>query len=340
MNNNTFTGIGATAFFDRYPVTDLLPVKDVIPPGRFARAKAHVLQQPAPMPTVRERLVLGFNPQAHGGPATDADLRVVDQDHRIQYFDIMAPSGQGAFHTLTAPQCPANSRMPVTFKLRTRPRHTSIALYYLPYDLNQHRRMTLADKQGIHSVNFFMTDIVDGCSVYVEGTSAHPTVSHLNANSAHAPGLDALPLKSDPVNLKADWKHKATQMHNRHAAVPAPSRVAANNPGLQAARRVDYKHYGMRFATDEGAFEGTLGALQANGRVPVAIGGSAVTTMQVVHAAGTIYGFRNLANWVFYVQRRALVDLSGAGGALGRQWVVRDVQAFWPAAGAVTGKAA
>ncbi len=340
MDNNTFTAMGAMAFFDRYPVTDLMPVKDVVPPGRFSRLVSTVLRQPAPMPQVKNRLILGFKPQGHGGPATDDDLRVISSDRRIQYFDVCAPAGQGAFQSLTLAQCPANSKTPVCLKLRSRPQHTSIPVYYLPYDLNQHRRMTLVDKQHVGGVELFLTDIVDGCSVYVEGTAANPSVSHLNANKEHAVGNAALPPKTQPVALKADWKHKADHMNNRYQNAPQPKRVA-QGANLEQARRVDYKHYGLRLAADETNFVNSLAALQLNGRVPNTVGGIAVAGLDIVHAAGCVFGVHALGTWSFHVQRRVLASLTDAGGtALAMQWIVRDVQQFWPAGGAVSGKAA
>jgi len=339
MNNATFTALGAAQFFGRYPVLDLSPVKDVILPGKFARFKSKFTGEIMP-PQQRDRLTLAFKPQALGRLATAADLQTVDQQHRVQYFDIVPPGDQGALHTLTALDCPAESRPPVSIKLRSDAAHTSIPLFYLPYALNCHRRMTLVDKQGVGGAALFLTDPVDGCSVYVEGTRQAPTVSHLNANSEHMAGLADLPPKTQPVQRKADWSHKADHMHNRYAAVAQSKRVAAG-AGLTAARRVDYKHYGMRLGADEMGFEASLPALQLAHRAPTTIGGAAVATMELMHAAGTVFGLFFLGHWTFYVQRRALVTYSDGGGtALGRQWIIRDVQAFWPAAVGGTGKAA
>lgn len=339
MDNATFTALGAATFFDRYPVLDLAPVKDVILPSRFARLKARVTGEILP-PQQLDRLTLAFKPQAHGGAATAADMQTVDQQRRVQYFDIRPAGDQGAHHTLTPLDCPANSRPPVSIKLRSDAAHTSIPLFYLPYALNCHRRMTLVDKQGIGGTALFLTDPVDGCSVYVEGTRQAPTVSHLNANAEHMAGWNDLPPKAQPVQRKADWKHKADHMQHRYAAAASPKRVVAA-AGLTAARRVDYKHYGMRLGADETGFEATLAALQGANRAPTTIGGVVVASMELMHAAGTVFGLRVLGDWTFYVQRRALVTYSDAGGtALGRQWMIRDVLAFWPAAGGGTGKAA
>jgi hypothetical protein len=337
MNNAAFLALGPMGFFDLYPVTDLSPVVDVIPPGRFARIAAKVMRRAA-APTIANRLTVPFKPQAHGGPATDADLRIVDKDHRVQYFDVCPPIGQGLLHTLATADCPTQSSAPVCLKLRSTAAHTSIPVFYLPYALNQHRRMTLADKQGVGGVDVFLTDVVDGCSVYVEGTTQNPTVSHLNANAEHSPGLTALPSKANPAALKGDWKHKADHMHNRYQGAPQPKRVTLG-VGVQPARRVDYKHYGLRLQADETALEGSLVALQAANRAPATVGGVAVTSIQVIHAAGTIFGHLVLGNWTFYVQRRVLVSLHALHGGpiLARQWLIQDVQPFWPAG---TGKLA
>lgn len=332
MDNNTLVALGAFGFFDRYPVPDLLPSIRTVQPSWFARKKASLLNQPQPVPNPKSRLKAPMHQDAGAGAN---DLKVIDSDHRIQFLDVGPPSGNGLYHTLAALDCPGSSRLPVCIRLRSRPAHTSIATYYLPYQLNEHRRVTLVDKQGVGGVDLFLTDIVDGCSVYVEGTRLEPSVTHLNAN--------ALPLadKANAAQRKADWKAKATQMNNRFQHAAAPKRVAANDPNLVAARRVDYKHYGARVATDEAAFIGTLAALQGANRAPATIGGVAVASMSLIHMAGTIFGTKVLNQWTFYVQRRALVAYDDAGGtALGMQWMVRDVEQFWPAAGATTGKPA
>lgn len=332
MDNNTLVALGAVGFFDRFPVPDLMPSLRIVQPSWFARQKAKLLHQTPPVPQPKSRLKSPMHQDPGAGPN---DLKVIDSDHRIQFLDVSAPTGNGLHHSLAALDCPGASRLPVCIRLRSRPAHTSIATYYLPYQLNEHRRVTLVDKQGVGGVDLFLTDIVDGCSVYVEGTREEPTVSHLNAN--------ALPLapKAQPVQRKADWHGKTQQMNQRFTNAAPPKRVAANDPNLVAARRVDFKHYGMRFATDEAAFIGTLAALQGANRAPVTVGGVPVATMSLLHTAGTIFGVKVLNQWSFHVQRRALVAYDDAGGhPLALQWMIRDVQQFWPAAGATTGKAA
>jgi hypothetical protein len=346
LNNITFTALGASAFFNQYPVTDLSPLVEVVPFGTFERWSNRAKEKfgaPVTPPQQVNRLQVGYKDmQRYGRPATAAEMQTVSGDRRVQFFDIVPKSGAGAHHTLLPVDNPANSLEPVTMKLRSQAAHTSIPMYYLPYDLNHHRRITLVDKQAVGNVSFFMTDVVDGCSIYVEGTSQAPTVSHLNANAEHIPGFVDLPPRTDPANRKADWKHKAQHMNQRfHAVAKAPKAVTAG-VNVRSARQLDYKDYGFRVAADEATFVATCGALQAAGRIPAMVGGVAVTSMELFHAAGTVFGVRNVhGQWSFHVQRRALVSLNDAGNVpLARQWVVLGVDKFWPTHGAGLGRLA
>jgi hypothetical protein len=344
LNNITFTALGAQAFFDLYPVTDLSPLVEVVPFGTFERWRNRTKERfgaPVTPPQQVNRLQVGYKDMQHyGRPATAAEMQTVSTDRRVQFFDIVPKSGAGAHHTLAAVDSPPNSLEPVTVKLRSQPAHTSIPMYYLPYDLNHHRRITLVDKQAVGNVGFFMTDVVDGCSIYVEGTSQAPTVSHLNANAEHIPGFVDLPSRADPVNRKADWKHKAQHMNQRFNAVAKVPKAVAAGVNVRSARRLDYKDYGFRLGADEANFVATFGALQVAGRLPAMVGGALVAGMDLIHAAGTVFGVRNVhGQWSFHVQRRALVSLVDAGNVpLAMQWVVRGVDKFWPTHGAGLGR--
>jgi hypothetical protein len=63
--------------------------------------------------------------------------------------------------------------------------------------------------------------------------------------------------------------------------------------------------------------------------------------MKCVSTQGFVFGIRTGGDWKFYVQRKALVEYfhrsraligSGSVKSLGKQWIVRQVIQFWPAA--------
>jgi hypothetical protein len=269
-DNTTFTNLGAQRFFNRYPVCDISMLVETVPIQydkitRFKlEAQRRVFNTPYQATQRVDRFVGGYKPVT-GRPARADELQVVDKTHRVHFFDITGPGDRGRLSTVTA----TKSLTPVTFTLRSDPQPGWLPLFYLPYDLNRFRRITLRDKQGVGNVNFFLTDIVDGCSVYIEGTPQNPSVSHINANSVLPTGHAELPSRAQPAERKAAWTTKADHMQQRFDNAAKPTRVVANDPSLSPARKVDYKHYGFRVKQDEDNFEAMLATLQHKSRVPL-----------------------------------------------------------------------
>ena len=158
-SNAIFNGMGKIQFFDEYPVTSI-------------NGAGATTWKPA-------------NTNHYG----EGDLEVVSSNTRISYCALSAyvdPTGVGNITT-------ALNKQPTRITISAADPGGGIPVYYLPYALNHNRRMTLTDKQGVGGVAFFLTDLVDGCSVYVEGTQANPSVYHINANRQLPHGMASFP---------------------------------------------------------------------------------------------------------------------------------------------------
>jgi hypothetical protein len=211
-----------------------------------------------------------------------------------------------------------------------------------------------------------MTELVDGCSVYIEGTQDKPTCYHINANAYaqtndttqphHLTALAAL-AGTNLAGLNSQQVHdiqfgfKSQYMDNRYQndAAHRPKTVVAGL-NLQQAKKVEEQDYMIVPGTaNETAFNATMAALKALLIVPTHVNGKTVDQMRFVASQGFIFGIRSGVNWKFYVQRKALVEYfhrTHAIGAklnqavngvprpmnsLGMQIIVRDVQQYWPA---------
>jgi len=324
-NNATFTGMPATQFFDEYPVVQV-------------GGTGATVWKPS---TIDKE---GFG-----------DLQVVSSNTRISYATFAAwndPMGIGSVTT------PAN-RQPTSLKITANNPGGAIPVFYLPYALNHNRRLTLVDKQGIGAVDFFVTDLVDGCSVYVEGTPAQPSVYHINANKQKPKGMkDLSPTMASSKKMKI-WNSKWSQMDQRFKTEGTVVKALGGThapplPNVQAASKVESQDYMLLTANQESAFSGMLAGMQATQRCPQNIGGQSVDELEVIFSQGTIFGTRVGLNWSFWVQKRVLVKLyhltlvppasrttkqkaAAAFGKLpytrtqlGTEWVIRGVHQFGP----------
>jgi hypothetical protein len=242
-----------------------------------------------------------------------------------------------------------------------------IPAFYLPYKDNANFRITLdAAGPGAANANFFLTELVDGCSVYVEGTQAKPTCYHINAQSyaqSHNPDsatylndlADAAGINLNGLNAQqlhdVQFGFKSAHMDHRFwNDGNAPKTVAAGQ-NLRAATKAEDRDYMIvPGSQNETQFTNGLAALQANFIVPTHAQGKRVHEMDLFGTQGFIFGIRTGVNWKFYVQRKALVEYFHRTHAikakwnetfhntprprysLGMQHIVRDVLQFWPTA--------
>lgn len=285
------TALGPVAFFARYPVTRIAT--------QAGRRFNEVPDTSKPPGATR--------------PSTSDDLQVIEKTTRIKYLEVVPYNdlnlqGLGAFAGPGATKTAA-------LRVVDADGGGMLPVYWLPYDLNSNRRITLVDKQGVGNANFFLTDLVDGCSIYIQGTANEPTVTHLNANKELPLGLARFPDASDTSpeaerDRKAAWAHKWQHMDHRFANDgAAPKRVAAMDPALLPTKQLEARDYMLLTEFHRDAFEQTLPTLQANGDLPQLINGQSVDRMEVVFTQGTVFGFRAGPGnpWQFHVQRRALL---------------------------------
>lgn len=338
-DNVTFTNLGAKEFLRRYPVTYIDIVGMAAPTGG-------VLGAPLPPPT---------KGNAAAGQASVHKLRRVWHVTFSPRPDVHAP--------VTSARCPT----PVRVTVNANP-GTGIPAFYLPYRQNENYRITLdANGPGGANADFFLTELVDGCSVYVEGTQDKPTCYHINANAfgqthdATLPNhLDALALAAgiNLAGLTVDQRHnvqfgfKSQHMDARfqNDAAHRPKTVVAG-VNLRQAKKVENDDYMIVPNTPAvTAFNNLMAALQGQFVVPTHVHGKRVDSMNFVTSQGFIFGIRTGVNWKFYVQRKAMVEYfhrTHAIGAklnqfvngvprpmvsLGKQYIVRDVVQFWPTA--------
>jgi hypothetical protein len=217
-----------------------------------------------------------------------------------------------------------------------------IPLFHLPYNNDQNYRITLVDRQNVGNVDFFLTELVNGCSVYVEGTAQEPTVYHINAIATKhdwalwAPfrytGVTAYNYWTSSSMNDWNWSAKSNKMDARFKGDKQKPKTVRNQvPGLLPASKVENQDY-MTPQQAEANVEGRLANFQASGKAPGFIGGQSVDSMKFMLSEGSVFGARTGGNWKFYIQKRVLVeyfhDLPRT--SLGRQQLILGVEQFWP----------
>lgn len=219
--------------------------------------------------------------------------------------------------------------------------HTRIPVFWLPYKQNSHYRMTLRPA-GVAQPDFFLTDAVDGCSVYVEGTRTNPTVHHINAAETKHQPLDGSAPFGTTGNYSKDtlaFQAKDTRMTDRFTASDEPKRVAAGL-GLTQAKYIKNDDYMLRNPT---ALQQQVALSNTQAR--------RVDANEDIHKVdvatqGTVFGIRDAhtGEWTFYFQRRLVSifyhnDKKGVPfvkskwRALGYRMYPILVQEFWPGGG-------
>lgn len=224
------------------------------------------------------------------------------------------------------------SREAVRINLSMQP--PGVPLFHRPYNNDQNFRVTLVDRQGIGNVNFFITEFVDGCSVYIEGSRTAPTAYHINAVSTMRRPSWRQFFWSEDRKQQADWQAKYAKMDQRFRTDgPVVKSVQNALPGtLPLPTKLENHDY----MDDLGL---NLALLQLNHKAPTILMGQTVDGFELMAQQGTVFGQRHAASgeWKFYVQRRAFLrylhlNANGAPTGVGYQWLVESVQQFWPTA--------
>lgn len=273
--NADFTNMGADAFMDRYP---LLP-----------EGNDNALQS------------------AHGTYCH------VPKDKRVSYMEISPGTHYSLANftllnpTPTAPNREGNPQKAICFQ-SDNPGHTRIPVFWLPYRQNSNYRMTLEPNVGDPQPNFFLTACVDGCSVYVEGTRAKPTVHHVNAaDIKFDPGDGTAPygttgdFAKDTNAFHAKDVHMTNDVDNSRK----PKTVNNNVVGLQQAKYVKNDDYMLR---DPVLLQQQKALMTTNARSVVSP--KAVDKADLM-TQGTVFGIRDTGTgeWTFYFQRRLVAVL-------------------------------
>jgi len=254
-------------------------------------------------------------------------LASVDKACRILYANItpvLTYMGLALTHT-------AVSKKAVCFTLGMA--GPGVPIFHLPYNNDQNFRVTLVDRQGIGNVNFFLTEFVDGCSVYIEGSRTAPTAYHINAVSTRRRKKWNQFHWSDARKRQADWDAKYAKMDQRFKTEGTVVKtVHLNTPGMPAPTKLENHDY-------MGDLGLNLANLQLTNKAPMFLGGQSVDGFELMAQQGTVFGARDAGNgeWKFYIQRRALLrylhaNAAGAPTQLGFQWLVASVEQFWPTA--------
>ena len=187
-------------------------------------------------------------------------------------------------------------------------------VYYLPWAASETFRTTLRSKQaggGGHMIDpdFFITSAVDGCSVFIEGDRAAPTIYHANA---YNPSIGAAPLgqAATPHRVANYWGPKTQQMENAVAGTHSPKSVH-NNPALQAhnpskvVHATDYMDFQTNRKNEMVTREtqGVKAEFKQNNAHTKKVRFSDV----IYKPCGTVFGWRQGGLWTFYIQRRAIL---------------------------------
>jgi hypothetical protein len=347
MSDNATFLQGRRRFFRRYPVTSISD--GLLGAAHFAPFK-----------------------DSNKGTYGEDDLEVIEKSHRIVYCDFGPDAASAGIAGVVSPGVQA----PVALKLRPDDGGTSVPVYYLKYDLNHNRRITLRDRRQalpigprtvaetnainaapwkyapaarIGATRFFITDCVDGCSIYIEGAPELPTVYHINANRTLPPGVKSFPPASESwAKRERCWRLKWATMDERFRTQGTVVKTlgglpgVAPHPNVQPAAKLESRDYMFLNRPEEQSFEADLPNLKLQGLVPNTINGH-------------VFGIRAGGVWSFWVQKRVLVQyhhhqvIAPAGRTagqklvsmftghapysrvpLGNQWLIRAVDKFWP----------
>lgn len=317
--NADFTNLGALPFMQRYP---LVPEG-----GDTTEASAHGAYRK--VPKAHRVMYMQIQPGTHyslaGVPLLAATGGIPNREGDPQKAICYAANNAGG---------------------------TRIPVFWLPYSQNSVYRMTLAPGAAplapgmigpaplAPQPDFFLTDAVDGCSVYVEGTRTKPTVHHVNAANTKFTPLDG----SAPFGTTGNYQKDTLAFHTKDAHMTQqvkgtvkPKDVLNAVPGLESGKYVKNDDYMIR---DPQQLKTEAGLMDTDAR-------SVVTAQRVdkveTMTQGTVFGIRNAVNgeWTFYFQRRLVAILyrnlnrwkpfvKSDYQAIGYRMYPVLVQEFWP----------
>lgn len=184
------------------------------------------------------------------------------------------------------------------------------SVFYLPWTAGQTFRTTLKDPatplpNGIAMPQIFITSAVDGCSVFVEGTTAEPTVYHANNFDPSGPSA---PLGGTSNQIRNFFGPKKTTMEGwvNNARSPKSVRNAvAPTPTAKGVHALDYMDMQLahKAGLEAAALQGVKDEVKTNNPHLKKIRFDDI----IYKPCGTVFGWKQGGNWRFFYQRRAIM---------------------------------
>jgi hypothetical protein len=211
--------------------------------------------------------------------------------------------GFRAFFDLT--DFPHSSTQKLCTLKATDPAHALTGCYFLPYERNAAKQMTLGADD-----DFFLTSSLTGCTVAVRGGRDNPTVYHVNASDVYTSTLATV-----KVGETVDDYKKADRIASSHAVGHMMAQLPDKGKGMTVLTKFDY---GAKFAEHH---EGAVG------RFAKQMEGYSVQSITIEkykdykpEIGACVFGFRKVAGWEFYLQTGVGVRVLLAKG----WWVFKD----------------
>jgi hypothetical protein len=211
--------------------------------------------------------------------------------------------GFRAFFDLT--NFPHSSTQKLCAVQSTNPTGSLTGCYFLPYERNASKQMTLGADD-----DFFLTSSLTGCTVAIQGGRDNPTVYHVNASEVYTNTLSTVKL-GETID---DYK-KADKIASSHAVGHMMAQLPDNGKGMAVCTKYDY---GAKLAEHQ---EGAVG------RFAKQIDGYSVQSITIEkykdykpEIGACVFGFRKGAGWELYLQTSVAVRVLLVKG----WWVFKD----------------
>jgi|GEM_PF-2431416 hypothetical protein len=191
---------------------------------------------------------------------------------------------------------------------------TSFPVYYLPYALDGSLRIKLKPSRkharlgtggAVLDPDVFVTVALQGCSIFVDGSTTEPVVYHMNATSFGGSAADETTAEGALRVVAA----KEEEMRRRHALARARYTKEGPSAGGHAPPR-DTRHAEARMSEymPEGITSGGRTALATrHSRSWRTLWGWAGGWNASASQVATVFGVRTAGHWAFYRQTRVRV---------------------------------
>lgn len=282
----------------------------------------------------------------------ESDSRPID--YRALYFDRASPEDQESFRYSTIDhrnrvaygdvdvgQAAAGYQGAKVIRIADDYAPGLFPMFWLPYKQNDTRKMTLKDRRDERVARreggdprVFFTSALNGCSVFIEGSREHPTVTHANAGTFR---VTEGPI--DDLKTHDDRIARTLEIERRIARLPRPSSLTTPGkvPGqtLAPAAILHGHNYLPNYFRDSQNNQNKQDLMEAvyvqQAMAVLGVAPANIVRTRVDHTA-LVFGAksRQTNQWEFWVQQRARVFFSLAVGNPLIALVGRKVKPFWP----------